>query len=56
MKYDISEYINSKDPLYIKGCQAIKRRDIQKLEEVINHSDFDSASFEARASVFLGSQ
>ena len=56
MKYDISEYINSKDPLYIKGCQAIKRRDIQKLEEVINHSDFDSASFEARALLFCAAE
>ena len=56
MMYDISEYINPKDPLYIKGCIAIKRRNSEKLNEVINHPDFDCASYEARALLFFAAE
>ena len=56
MNYDISEYINPKDPLYIKGCTAIKKHDNIALDEVINHPDFDCESFEARALLFYAAE
>ena len=56
MMYDISEYINPKDPLYIKGCIAIKSRNSEKLNEVINHPDFDCASYEARGLLFCAAE
>ena len=56
MRYDISEYINLKDPLYIKGCFAIERRDETRLSAVLTDKDFDNSSFEALGLLFKAAE
>ena len=56
MMYDISEYINPQNPLYIKGCIAIKKKDAAKLDDVLNHPDFDCSSYEARGLLFCAAE
>lgn len=50
--YDISEYVNPKDPLYIKGCNAIEKKDEERLSEVLKDKDFDKDSYEALGLLF----
>ena len=45
--HNIFYYVNTKDLLYIKGCEAIERKDKNRLSKVLKDPTFDSDSFEA---------
>ncbi|MBO5998016.1 MAG: hypothetical protein J6P93_05785 [Alphaproteobacteria bacterium] len=56
MIYKISDLINPKDIIYIKGCSAIDKRDEDKLDAVLKDPLFDYVSYEALGLLFKAAE
>lgn len=56
MTYTISDLVNPKDTIYIKGCAAIKKRNEEQLSAVLKDPLFDYSSYEALGLLFEAAQ